>query len=69
MHTPMITQLMCVEFMKKYDIDKYIEKNRALYGKKCKVMLDTMEETFPRRARWSGRFPRAAYSSGAPARE
>ena len=47
-HTPMITQLMCVEFMKKYDIDKYIEKNRALYGKKCKVMLDTMEETFPK---------------------
>ena len=47
-HTPMLTQLMCVEFMKKYDIDKYIEKNRALYGKKCKVMLDTMEETFPK---------------------
>ena len=47
-HTPMITQLMCVEFMKKYNIDKYIEKNRDLYGKKCKVMLDTMEETFPK---------------------
>ena len=47
-HTPMLTQLMCVEFMKKYDIDKYIEKNRALYGKKCQIMLDTMEETFPK---------------------
>lgn len=47
-HTPMLTQLMCVEFMKKYDIDKYIEKNRRLYGKKCRVMLDTMEETFPK---------------------
>ena len=47
-HTPMLTQLMCVEFMKKYNIDKYIEKNRALYGKKCKIMLDTMEETFPK---------------------
>ncbi len=47
-HTPMLTQLMCVEFMKKYDIDKYIEKNRELYGKKCKVMLDTMEECFPK---------------------
>ncbi len=47
-HTPMLTQLMCVEFMKKYNIDKYIEKNRQLYGKKCKVMLDTMEETFPK---------------------
>lgn len=47
-HTPMMTQLMCVQFMKKYDIDKYIAKNRELYGKKCKVMLDTMEETFPK---------------------
>ena len=47
-HTPMLTQLMCVEFMKKYNIDKYIEKNRELYGKKCKIMLDTMEETFPK---------------------
>ncbi|MGN0182282.1 MAG: PLP-dependent aminotransferase family protein [Candidatus Ornithomonoglobus sp.] len=47
-HTPMLTQLMCVEFMKKYNIDKYIEKNRQLYGKKCRVMLDTMEETFPK---------------------
>lgn len=46
-HTPMITQLMCVEFMKKYNIDDYIEKNRELYGKKCKVMLDAMEKYFP----------------------
>ncbi len=47
-HTPMLTQLMCVQFMKKYDIDKYIEKNRQLYGKKCRVMLDAMEEYFPK---------------------
>lgn len=47
-HTPMLTQLMCVNFMKKYDIDKYIEKNRQLYGKKCRVMLDAMEEHFPK---------------------
>lgn len=47
-HTPMITQLMCVNFMKKYNIDKYIEKNRKLYGEKCKIMINTMEETFPK---------------------
>lgn len=47
-HTPMLTQLMCVEFMKRYDIDEYIEKNRQLYGKKCRIMLDTMEEVFPK---------------------
>ncbi|MDY3032252.1 MAG: PLP-dependent aminotransferase family protein [Clostridia bacterium] len=46
-HTPVLTQLMCVEFMKKYNIDKYIEKNRELYGKKCDVMLEAMEKYFP----------------------
>ncbi len=46
-HTPMLTQLMCVEFMKKYNIDDYIEKNRQLYGKKCKVMVEAMEKYFP----------------------
>lgn len=47
-HTPVLTQMMCVEFMKQYNIDDYIEKNRELYGKKCKVMLDAMEKYFPK---------------------
>lgn len=46
-HTPMLTQLMCVEFMKKYDIDKYIAKNCELYGKKCAKMVECMEKYFP----------------------
>ena len=46
-HTPVLTQLMCAEFMKKYDIDSYIEKNKELYGKKCAVMLGAMEKYFP----------------------
>ncbi len=46
-HTPVLTQLMCVEFMKKYNIDSYIQKNKELYGKKCEVMLDAMEKYFP----------------------
>lgn len=53
-HTPMLTQLMCVEFMKKYDIDKYIAKNRELYGKKCAVMLEAMEKYFPKgKVKWT----------------
>ena len=53
-HTPVLTQLMCVEFMKKYDIDKYIEKNCELYGKKCQVLLDAMEKYFPKgKVRWT----------------
>lgn len=46
-HTPVLTQLMCAEFMKRYDIDEYIEKNRKLYGEKCRIMLETMERCFP----------------------
>ncbi len=46
-HTPVLTQMMCVEFMKKYNIDSYIQKNRELYGKKCRLMLDLMKECFP----------------------
>lgn len=52
-HTPMLTQLMCVEFMKKYNIDTYITKNRDLYGKKCKAMTDAMEKYFPKgKVKW-----------------
>lgn len=52
-HTPVLTQLMCVEFMKKYNIDDYIEKNRALYGKKCAVMVEAMEKYFPKgKVKW-----------------
>ncbi len=52
-HTPVLTQLMCVEFMKKYNIDNYIEKNRALYGKKCAVMVAAMEKYFPKgKVKW-----------------
>lgn len=46
-HTPMLTQLMCVEFMKKYNIDDYIAKNRELYGRKCACMVESMEKYFP----------------------
>ncbi len=53
-HTPMLTQLMCVEFMKKYDIDKYIKKNKELYGKKCAVMVNAMEKYFPKgKVKWT----------------
>ncbi len=52
-HTPMLTQLMCVEFMKKYNIDDYIAKNRELYGKKCACMIENMEKYFPKgKVRW-----------------
>ena len=52
-HTPMLTQLMCVEFMKKYNIDDYIKKNCELYGKKCHKMVECMEKYFPKgKVKW-----------------
>lgn len=47
-HTPMMTQLMCVQFMKKYNIDNYIAKNCNLYKEKCDAMVSAMEEYFPK---------------------
>lgn len=47
-HTPMLTQMMCVQFMKKYNIDTYIEKNRKLYKEKCQCMVDAMNVYFPK---------------------
>ncbi len=47
-HTPMLTQMMCVQFMKKYNINKYIEKNRKLYKEKCECMVNAMNEHFPK---------------------
>ncbi|MBP3348864.1 MAG: PLP-dependent aminotransferase family protein [Clostridia bacterium] len=47
-HTPMITQLMAYEFLKRYDIDGLIVKMRENYAHKCKTMLDAMEKYFPK---------------------
>lgn len=46
-HTPVLNQMMCAEFMKRYDIDEFIKKNCELYGEKCRVMLEAMEKYFP----------------------
>ncbi len=47
-HTPMLCQLLVHEFLRRYDLDAYIEKNRQLYRRKCEIMLDTIEKTFPK---------------------
>lgn len=47
-HTPMIPQLLALEFMNRYDLDGLILKMRANYAHKCGTMLKAMEEYFPR---------------------
>lgn len=46
-HTPVLTQMMAMEFFENYSIDEHIEKSRELYGRRCKVMLDAMDRYFP----------------------
>lgn len=47
-HTPLLTQMVATEFIKRYDIEKIIEKGKALYGKKCAFMLECMDKYFPK---------------------
>ncbi len=47
-HSPMLTQVMTYEFLKRYDIGKNIEKMRTLYKSKCKVLIDSVDEYFPK---------------------
>ena len=46
-HTPMLTQLIATEYMKRYDLDALIGKMRENYAHKCKTMLHAMDEFFP----------------------
>lgn len=52
-HTPTLNQMMATEFMKKYDIEKYIEKSKTLYGEKCAWMLECMDRYFPDSVTWT----------------
>lgn len=51
-HTPMLTQMMALRFMQRYDMDAMIEIMRQTYQHKCQVMLDAMEECFPDWVTW-----------------
>ncbi len=46
-HTNVLSQMIAYEFVTRYSIDEHIAKLRAAYGKKCKLMMDCMDEYFP----------------------
>lgn len=52
-HTPFLTQMIAAAYLEKYDIDKDIEKARAVYGRKCAFMLECMEKYFPESVKWT----------------
>lgn len=46
-HTNVLSQMIAYKFVTTYSIDEHIEKLRAAYGKKCKLMMDLMDKYFP----------------------
>ncbi len=47
-HTPVITQIMADEYIKRPDFSQHIEDIRKLYAHKCSVMLEAIEKHFPK---------------------
>ena len=47
-HTNVLSQMIAYEFVTRYSIDEHIAKLREAYGKKCKLMMDCMDEYFPK---------------------
>lgn len=46
-HTTMLSQLIASEFMADPSYDEHIASCRALYGKRCQLMIDCIEKYFP----------------------
>ncbi len=47
-HTNVLSQMIAYRFVTTYSIDEHIEGLRKAYGKKCKLMMDLMDEHFPK---------------------
>lgn len=46
-HTNVLSQMIAYEFVTRFDIDAHIAKLREVYGRKCRLMMDCMDEYFP----------------------
>jgi 2-aminoadipate transaminase len=53
LHTPSFTQRIVYEAVKDGFLDTHIPTIRALYGERCKVMLDALKENFPSGVTWN----------------
>ncbi len=47
-HTNVFSQMVAYNFVTKYSIDEHIARLRECYGKKCKLMMDCIDEHFPK---------------------
>ncbi len=47
-HTNVLSQMIAYNFVTKYSIDEHIAKLRECYGRKCKLMIECIDEHFPK---------------------
>ena len=47
-HTNQFFQMLCAEFIERYDLDEHIDGIRALYREKCGCMLDALDAHMPK---------------------
>ncbi len=52
-HTNMFFQMMCAEYMEKYDLDAHIETIRSLYRHKCHKMLECLDKYMPKEVKFT----------------
>ena len=46
-HTNQFFQMLCADFIEKYGLDDHVESVRAIYRRKCKIMLDALDKYMP----------------------
>lgn len=52
-HTNIWAQLICNNFLEKYDMKSHLASIRPVYERKCSLMLDAMEKNFSDKLSWS----------------
>lgn len=48
-HTNIMAQMICDEYLKNYDMDAHLEEIRAVYRRKCGLMLDEIGKNFSKK--------------------
>lgn len=48
-HTNIMAQMICDEYLKNYDMDAHLEEIRAVYRHKCGLMLEEIDKNFSRK--------------------
>ena len=46
-HTPMLPQMICADYIDQYDLDAHIKSIQDLYRHKCGVMLSALDKYMP----------------------